>query len=147
MRTLQQDANAFTGQKMAEAMDAGQTVALRLLCGVDLSAALAADGEEKARLIERIKRLIKRERLKGLRRHWSYDLNRHIALKQALDRLRGQDRIISGTTRANSTRTKTKRRRKAPLNCSLQTKTACVPHSVKNREIKRSLVSIGTAPE
>ena len=29
-----------------------------------------------------------RERSKGVARHWSYDLNRHIALKAARDRLR-----------------------------------------------------------
>ena len=40
------------------------------------------------RTIKRIERLLERERLRGGRRHWSYDLNRHIALKQALDRLR-----------------------------------------------------------
>jgi len=33
-------------------------------------------------------RLIERERQKGVIGHWSYDLNRHIALKQALDRLK-----------------------------------------------------------
>ena len=31
---------------------------------------------------------MERERLRGMRRHWSYDLNRHIALKQVLDKLR-----------------------------------------------------------
>ena len=42
------------------------------------------------RTIKRIERLLERERLRGGRRHWSYDLNRHIALKQALDRLSGK---------------------------------------------------------
>lgn len=88
MHTLKQDADSFAGQKLAETADAAQRVALRLLCGIDLSTALIASQTDKARLAERIERLINRERLKGLRRHWSYDLNRHIALKQALDRLR-----------------------------------------------------------
>ena len=35
-----------------------------------------------------VERHLARERNKGLARHWSYDLNRHIALKAARDRLR-----------------------------------------------------------
>jgi hypothetical protein len=88
MHTFQREAKGFARRKQAETADAGQTVALHLLGSIDLAAALAAAPSEKARLIERIERLIQRERLKGLRRHWAYDLNRHIALKQALDRLR-----------------------------------------------------------
>lgn len=33
----------------------------------------------------RVDRMLERERLKGLRGHWSYDLNRHIALKRLRD--------------------------------------------------------------
>ncbi|MBL8584883.1 MAG: cytoplasmic protein, partial [Rhizobiaceae bacterium] len=43
----------------------------------------SADPPGRQRLIARIDRALERERLKGLSRHWSYDLNRHIALKQA----------------------------------------------------------------
>jgi len=67
--------------------EAQQAAAFFLMSGVDLSAALATAGEERRRLTLRIERLLERERQKGARRHWSYDLNRHIALKQALDRL------------------------------------------------------------
>jgi hypothetical protein len=41
-----------------------------------------------SKIIRRVERLIERERQKGLSRHWAYDLNRHIALKQALEQLR-----------------------------------------------------------
>lgn len=68
--------------------EAGQEAAFFLACGVDLSAALRSSGVERAAIVRRIERLVERERLKGAWRHWSYDLNRHIALKQALDRLR-----------------------------------------------------------
>jgi hypothetical protein len=81
---------AFRAAKQAEAAEARQTAALFLASGIDFAKALAADGEEKARLVSRLERLLERERLRGSRRHWSYDLNRHIALKQALDRLRGR---------------------------------------------------------
>ena len=61
--------------------------ALQLSCGIDLREAMLAGPERRTELLTRLRRAIERERLKGLRRHWSYDLNRHIALKQALDRL------------------------------------------------------------
>jgi hypothetical protein len=36
----------------------------------------------------RLERLLERERLRGCARHWTYDLNRHIALGEALGQLR-----------------------------------------------------------
>ena len=48
---------------------------------------------EQARIILSLERAIERERLRGMRRHWSYDLNRHIALKQALDSLAGKNAV------------------------------------------------------
>ena len=57
----------------------------------------------KSHICRRLKRLIERERLKGVKGHWSYDLNRHIGLKQALDTLkssmredRSQSMIVTG---------------------------------------------------
>lgn len=85
---LQEEAKAFGTQKLVATMQASRLVATQLVCGIDLSAALAAESELQTRYIRRIERVIERERLKGMRRHWSYDLNRHIALKQALDLLR-----------------------------------------------------------
>lgn len=79
---------AFKARKSAFEAEARQLVALRLISGVDMPAALAAGPIEAIGIIKRVERLIERERLKGLRRHWAYDLNRHIALKQALDQLR-----------------------------------------------------------
>lgn len=94
---LREEAGAF-GSRQAEATaQARQLAALQLACGIDLSTALAAAGGEcKANLIRRIERILERERLKGVRRHWSYDLNRHIALKQVLDRLRGPQATEEG---------------------------------------------------
>jgi hypothetical protein len=82
-------ARSFGAQKAAETENASQLAALHLACGIDLAAALTAGPDLKLRFIRRIERSIERERLKGVSRHWSYDLNRHIALKQALDRLMG----------------------------------------------------------
>jgi len=64
-----------------------QTAAFFLMTGIDLAAACRGDIRQRARLACRVERLLERERLRGLRRHWSYDLGRHIALKQALLRL------------------------------------------------------------
>lgn len=48
-----------------------------------------ADGSSvgRQRLLARLQRAIRAERKRGRAGHWSYDLNRHIALKQAIDRL------------------------------------------------------------
>ena len=59
--------------------------------GLDLEAVDDLHGEARSLLVLRIDRLLERERLKGLNRHWSYDLNRHIALKQLRDELGAVD--------------------------------------------------------
>jgi hypothetical protein len=88
MNAITSEAKLFKAQKLRDIAEARQTAAFFLACGVDLAAALATSGVEREAAIRRLERLIERERLRGLRRHWSYDLNRHIAMKQALDRLR-----------------------------------------------------------
>ncbi len=89
MHPFEKEARAFREGKAEEAARARQLAAAGLMCGIDLTGALLATPEQQAKLIRRVERVIERERLKGMRRHWSYDLNRHIALKQVLDRLRG----------------------------------------------------------
>ncbi|WP_309084104.1 cytoplasmic protein [Chelativorans sp.] len=85
--SLQLEARLFRRAKEEEVAQARQCAAFFLISGIDLSAALETTGTERAAILARLRRLIERERLKGARRHWSYDLNRHIALKQAYDRL------------------------------------------------------------
>jgi hypothetical protein len=68
--------------------EAMQRAALQILCGIDLDQVLAGGQDLKAAAARRLERLIERERIKGMRGHWSYDLNRHIALKQALDKIK-----------------------------------------------------------
>ncbi len=91
MHGLLEEARLFRAEKSAETIEARQRAALRLYCGIDFGQLEQADTELRAALVARIRRAIERERLKGTRQHWSYDLNRHIALKQALDRLRSTD--------------------------------------------------------
>jgi hypothetical protein len=87
MLGLVEEARLFRAEKSAETTEARQRAALSLCCGIDLDQLEKADPASRSALAVRIRRAIERERLKGTRLHWSYDLNRHIALKQALDRL------------------------------------------------------------
>jgi hypothetical protein len=61
--------------------------------------------------------MIERERQRGMRKHWSYDLNRHIALKQALDALRPAAPRSSSNCMAERIRRSMQRKRRpqAPL--------------------------------
>ncbi|MBX8824536.1 cytoplasmic protein [Ochrobactrum sp. SFR4] len=85
--TLQQEKQLFLENRKEDALQAAQSFALQMSCGIDLQQALNAPAEKRANIAAKLSRLIKRERLKGLNKHWSYDLNRHIALKQAQTRL------------------------------------------------------------
>ncbi|MCX7304513.1 MAG: cytoplasmic protein [Hyphomicrobiales bacterium] len=88
MDGLRHEIAAFLRDRNTAALQAGQLAALQIACHLDLAGALQAEGATRARIVLKLERMIERERLRGARRHWSYDLNRHIALKQALDRLR-----------------------------------------------------------
>lgn len=95
--------------------------ALQIACHFDLAQALKAGPEARALIVLRLERMIERERQRGMRKHWSYDLNRHIALKQALDRLRPLD-VAPAPSRASADRsmrlTKRRRRPAAPPHIS-----------------------------
>lgn len=91
MNLLVTEIDAFLSAREAERAEARRNAAFFLMCGIDLDDALRADPGERRKMIARLERMIERERLKGNRRHWSYDLNRHIALKQAADKLRHHD--------------------------------------------------------
>ena len=42
---------------------------------------------ERRKLLETVQKQLSRERNKGCARHWSYDFNRHLALKATRDRV------------------------------------------------------------
>ncbi|MDN5927186.1 MAG: cytoplasmic protein [Hyphomicrobiales bacterium] len=88
MDRLTQEIDDYKRKKERITTEARQRAALFLACGIDIPEALSASAMERERITVRLQRLIERERIKGSRRHWSYDINRHIALKQALDRVR-----------------------------------------------------------
>jgi len=84
---LEEEARSFRTRKDAGHAQAAQVAAFFLMSGIDLDEALSAPPAHQRLIMLRVERLLERERLRGGVRHWSYDLNRHIALKQALDRL------------------------------------------------------------
>lgn len=83
--SVEKEKHLFLRKKSEAYRIAAQQIALQLICGIDLQTLLNEGGIQKNIAAIRLHRLIERERLKGLRQHWSYDLNRHIALKQVLD--------------------------------------------------------------
>ncbi|CAI2935685.1 cytoplasmic protein [Aminobacter niigataensis] len=89
MRDFSNEIAAFKQNKLSELTDARQRAALQLCCGIELSNALSGEPTSTVALLKRLERAIERERLRGVNRHWSYDLNRHIALKHVRDRLKG----------------------------------------------------------
>jgi hypothetical protein len=118
MSGLRQEIAAFIENKQSWASEARQMAALQIACHFDLAEALNAEPGVRARIVLRLERMIERERQRGARKHWSYDLNRHIALKQALDRLRPEEPGIgrSPCSVARVERSiKRKRRPRAPL--------------------------------
>ncbi len=89
MGDLHRQSRDFVAARRVVEARAAQIVALQLCCGMDLSLLMAAQVPARRAALRRLERLVERERLRGHARHWSYDLNRHIALKQAADLLRG----------------------------------------------------------
>jgi hypothetical protein len=87
MSSVRSEIAEFQHNKHERAAHARQMAALQIVCGVDLAAALSSAPPERDRIISRLTRKLRRERQRGLARHWAYSLDRHIALKQALDRL------------------------------------------------------------
>lgn len=55
--------------------------------GMRLADAEAATATQLRSGLQTLDRLLARERNKGVARHWSYDLNRHVSLKRARDGL------------------------------------------------------------
>jgi hypothetical protein len=118
MNGLRQEIAAFLENKQSTASQARQMAALQIACHFDLAEALKAEPAARTRIVLRLERMIERERQRGMRKHWSYDLNRHIALKQALDTLRPARRGVEPATHAAeriSRSIKRKRRQQAPL--------------------------------
>lgn len=114
MDGLRHEIAAFLKQKDNVATQARQLAALQIACHFDLAEALRADVATRAKIVLKLERMIERERLRGARKHWSYDLNRHISLKQALDRLRPPAGSSETKRRSNDFIAKRKRRPVAP---------------------------------
>lgn len=102
MKDLLDERRSFLENKDNWSASSLQLAAVQLVCGLDLHALMRGSPEERRHAIRRLERFVERERLKGLSRHWSYDLNRHIALVQALDTV---GKAAEATTKAPETKT------------------------------------------
>ena len=89
MHSLSAEASRFKSQKSERDLISRQAAAFLLISGIDLHAALDASAAERQSAAAKVRCLLERERMKGIRGHWSYDLSRHMALKGGLDRLLG----------------------------------------------------------
>lgn len=89
MEVLCREVETFKLRAAESTARTGATIALQLLCSEDLNAVLAGGDAEKRRVTRKLRHQLERERQRGLRGHWSYDLNRHIGLRQALDLING----------------------------------------------------------
>jgi len=86
---LEKAARQWRKAKREEEASARERAALQIGCGVDREAALTSRGEARERFALKLRRLIERERVRAGRPS-SYDLDRHLALKKALERLEGR---------------------------------------------------------
>jgi hypothetical protein len=82
---LKREIIAYKADRALEQRRAVQRVALLCNAGIDIDHMAEVGAAQRKLIVQRLKRLIERERIRGAMRHWSYDLNRHIALKQALN--------------------------------------------------------------
>lgn len=80
----------FRLRRTERANASARRLALRLMFGLDGEDVDRLGPDALRCLAIRMARRLERERLKGSRGHWSYDLNRHIALKKALDHVRAR---------------------------------------------------------
>lgn len=157
---LEQARRIFLAEREQDRMSAMQRVALQIVAGIDIDRLVQASEVEKQQAARRLTRLIERERLKGVSGHWSYDLNRHIALKQALDRLEGKAgrdvaapiggprKIYSQRRRMRTTAPDSNRGQKPDLhyNCilrdaDLQRAISCVP-VLENHSFRHGLTNL-----
>lgn len=99
---------AFGIKQREQARLADERASCLLVAGLDLDRVLALSPKDRREAYMNLRRLLERERLKGANRHWGYDLNRHIALKRALDRISasigdpaGKQLIAQASSRAN----------------------------------------------
>lgn len=81
---MENERDAFQSRKRHQQSQALQRAAFQLRCGLDLDAVLTGGEEKRQAARRKIRRLLQRERLKGRRGDYSYDINWQIALRQVL---------------------------------------------------------------
>jgi hypothetical protein len=87
LRTLDDEIAQFRKQREDAAVCSLAFAATLMTAGIKLEDVLKADSAAGLRFRIKLKRLMERERLKGLTQHASYNLKRHMGLKAAYDML------------------------------------------------------------
>jgi hypothetical protein len=93
---LLRETAAFRQSRMLEAENARINACLQLAGAPALEALSGAGPVKLAQYARRLKLGIAKERRRGVARHHRYDLNRHIALKRALDAVTRQAQTQNG---------------------------------------------------
>lgn len=88
---LNKEIDTFLARKAERESFAARRLALYRAVGKEPEELAGATGPERDAIARRLARQIRRERIKGLRQPWQYDLDRHIALKGALQQLLGKE--------------------------------------------------------
>ena len=93
---LLRETAAFRQNRAQETERARINACLKLAGAPALDALGAADPLKLAQYARRLRLGIAKERRRGLLRHHRYDLNRHIAMKRALDAVTGAAQMKNG---------------------------------------------------
>jgi hypothetical protein len=93
---LLRETAAFRQNRMQESEQVRINACLQLAGAPALAALGGASPVKLAQYARRLKLGIAKERRRGLLRHHRYDLNRHIAMKQALDAVTRQAQTQNG---------------------------------------------------
>ena len=93
---LLRETAAFRQNRALEIENARINACLRLAGAPELEALGGAGPVKLAQYARRLKLGIAKERRRGVLRHHRYDLNRHIAMKRALDAVREQAQKQNG---------------------------------------------------
>lgn len=85
---LAREIGRFRRDRNKAAAASQHRLTLQLNFGFDLEKLPQASPQQLRRLCLNMSRRLECERLKGFNGHWSYDLNRHVAMKMTLDYVR-----------------------------------------------------------
>lgn len=106
MRHIDEEIASFRKRRVDAEARSLANAALLTVAGVGIEEALKADSVTCSTIRIRVRRLLERERLRGLKHHSSYDLKKHIGLKTAFDMLHRHGKHLATLPASNNRRAK-----------------------------------------